>query len=305
MLDQRETPVIEVRELVKRFGAVTALDGVTLRLPRSSIVGLLGRNGSGKTTLLRTLVGLSLPSAGSVLTLGRPAGELGPGELARIGYLPQEIRLLDWMSVEQQIRYVATFYDRWDRQLEARLRRDLELSAEVRVGALSVGNLQRLALLLALCHRPRLLLLDEPVSDLDPIARARLLELLLELVAQEETTVVISSHVLHDVERVVDRVVCLDAGRVTADDDLDALRERYAQWLVVGRNGRLPQRFDEPFVLTQQIDGRQARLLVDLAVGEAAGADGQAFAARHGVEVTSRPLNLEALFPLLIGEVEP
>lgn len=291
--------VCETRGLAKRFGDVAALDGVTLGIRRGSIVGLVGKNGSGKTTLLRHLVGLYLPTEGEVETLGRASGELGHDELASIGFVPQEIRLLDWMTVEQHLRYVATFYPRWDRQREERLCRELELAAETRVGALSAGNLQKLALVLALCHHPRLLLLDEPASDLDPLARARLLEFLLEVVRDDEATIVISSHVLRDVERVVDWILCLEAGRITTDAALDDLKDLYAEWHVTSPDGALPASFPEAFILEQEVRGREARLLVRRGAAEL-----EVFGARYGAEVVSRPLSLEALFPLLIREGE-
>ena len=137
--------------------------------------------------------------------------------MIRIGFVPQEIRLIDWMTVEQHLSYVASFYPRWDGERQARLLRELELDTASTVGALSSGNVQKLAVILACCHHPELLVLDEPVSDLDPIARGgRLLEFLLELLREDETTIVVSSHVLRDVEKIVDHgCVCLDqrAGR--------------------------------------------------------------------------------------------
>jgi len=289
--------VFETDGLTKKFGSVTALDGVDLRVRRPSIVGLLGRNGSGKTTLIQHLMGLLLPDDGSVDTLGRPGAELGHDELVQIGYVPQEIRLLDWMTVEQHLRYVSCFYPEWDRERERRLLDELELDNATLVGALSTGNLQKLAIVLAVCHHPRLLVLDEPVSDLDPIVRVKLLEFLLEMMREDEATILVSSHVLRDVEKVVDRVICLERGRVVTDAALDELKELYAEWLVVSNDGDLPERFSEPFVLAQEVSGREARLLVKQGASEM-----ELFRKAHGVEVTGRPLNLEEMFPVLVGE---
>jgi ABC-2 type transport system ATP-binding protein len=286
--------------LTKRFGDVTALDRVDVQAARPSIVGLLGKNGSGKTTLIQHLMGLQLPDEGSVTILDRSAAELGHDELIRIGYVPQEIRLLDWMTVEQHIRYVSCFYPRWDSDRERRLLTELELDTSKTVGALSTGNVQKLAVILAVCHHPTLLLLDEPVSDLDPIVRGRLLEFLLELLREDESTTLISSHVLHDVERIVDRIICLEHGRVVTDAELDDLKERYAEWLVVSPDRALPERFTEPFVLSQDVSGRQARLMVRTTASELA-----AFRATYGVDVTGRPLSLEEMFPVLVKEEAP
>jgi len=289
--------VFETDGLKKQFGDVTALDRVDLRVRRPSIVGLLGKNGSGKTTLIQHLMGQLLPGEGSVTTLGQPSAELDHDELLQIGYVPQEIRLLDWMSVEQHLRYVSCFYPEWDRERERRLLDELELDNATLVGALSTGNLQKLAIVLAVCHHPRLLVLDEPVSDLDPIVRVKLLEFLLEMMREDEATILVSSHVLRDVEKVVDRVICLDGGRVVTDAALDELKELYAEWLVVSNDGDLPERFSEPFVLAQEISGREARLLVKQGASEM-----ERFRKAHGVEVTRRPLNLEEMFPVLVGE---
>ncbi len=291
--------VFEANGLTKRFDDHLALDHVDLRIRRQSIVGLLGRNGSGKTTLFRHLMGLYLASEGTVETLGKPSAQLGHEQLIQLGFVPQEIRLLDWMTVEQHLRYVSCFYPQWDRDREQRLLSELELDAKAVVGALSSGDLQKLAIILAVCHHPRLLVLDEPVSDLDPIVRGRLLEFLLELLQEDEATILVSSHVLRDVEKVVDWVVCLEHGHVVTDASLDELKEKYAEWLVTSRNGGLPQQFPETFVLEQEVRGREARLVVDQARAQP-----ETFAATHGIDVTSRPLNLEEMFPLIVKESE-
>jgi len=289
--------VFEANGLTKRFDNLVALDKIDLEIRRQSIVGILGRNGSGKTTLFRHLMGLYLPTEGQVATLGKTADQLGHDELIHIGFVPQEIRLLDWMTVEQHLQYVSCFYPEWDRERQKRLQSELELVPSSVVGALSTGNLQKLAIILAVCHHPRLLVLDEPVSDLDPIVRGRLLEFLLELLREDQATILISSHVLRDVEKIVDWVICLDHGRLVTDTTLDDLKERYSEWLITSRNGDLPEFFPEAFVLEQEISGREGRLLVDQAQTTR-----EAFVITHQVDVTSRPLNLEEMFPLLVKE---
>jgi ABC-2 type transport system ATP-binding protein len=218
----------EMRGVTKRYGSTLALDDVSVAVPTRSIVGLIGRNGSGKTTLLGHVSGLILPDSGECETLGVPAAQLGRAELSRLGVVHQHDRLLEWMRAGQLLEYVASFYERWDRELERSLLASLEVDAEAKVGALSPGTLQKLALIVATCHHPALLLLDEPLSDLDPVARKSVLALLLDRFSSEDMTIIISSHMLHDIEPVVDRIICLDAGRVVADDTLDALKEQYA-----------------------------------------------------------------------------
>ena len=287
----------EVKNLTKTFGDVTALDNVSVSVPGPAVVGLIGRNGSGKTTLLRHVIGLYLPTSGHCTTLGCPSDKLGSDELSRIGVVHQENRFLEWMKVEQQLRYVSSFYKRWDKDLEQRLVDELELEPSARVGTLSPGNAQKLGIILAVCHRPNLLILDEPISGLDPITREQFLRFLLELLHQDANTIVISSHVLHDVEKVINRVICLDRGRIKADASLDDLQERFAEWRVTVKAGRLPTRFEEDFVVSQEVDSYQARLLV-----KGASDSLDAFKTRYGVDVDSSPLNLESMFPLLLQE---
>jgi len=285
-----------LRNVTRRFGDILALDHVDWTAAAGTAVGLVGRNGSGKSTLLRVACGLLLPSSGTCETLGRAVAELGAAELSRIGYVDQDAELLDWLTVEQHVRYVAAMQPRWDRELERRLRSSLELDPRAVVGELSRGTRQRLAVLLALAHRPELLLLDEPVSGIDPLARPALLDLCLERVVQDGATLVVSSHVLHDVERIVDHLLCLDDGRVVADASVDELKEGFAEWIVTSRGRELPERFPEPFVLAREGNGRHARLAVRAGEEELL-----AFRARHGVEVERRGLDLERIFPLLTG----
>ncbi|MFN2315894.1 MAG: ATP-binding cassette domain-containing protein [Gemmatimonadales bacterium] len=284
------------RGVSRRFKKTMALDQVSLTVPAQQIVGLAGRNGSGKTTLLRHMTGYCLPDAGECHTFGVPTASLGRAELSRIGMVDQADMLIPWMSGHQLLRYVASFYERWDRDLEVALARELELDTSAKVGALSPGNRQKLALIVATGHHPELLLLDEPLSALDPIARQAVLGMLLDRFSSEAMTIVISSHMLRDIEPVINRLVCLEQGRVLADEELDVLRERHAEWIVTAPAGGLPASFDEPWILTASGDPRRARLQVrdpDQHQAE--------FALRYSATIESRPLNLEALFPVLIG----
>jgi ABC-2 type transport system ATP-binding protein len=288
----------ELKGVTKLYdGPVTALDDVTVGVPRQSIVGLIGRNGSGKSTLLRHVTGLVLPDRGECVTLGRPAAQLGAAELSRMGVVDQDATYIEWMRAEQLVRYVSTFYPRWDRALETSLMSALDVNPHARVGGMSPGNLQRLALVLATCHHPELLLLDEPLSDLDPIARQSVLSMLLDRFSSDDMTIVISSHMLRDIEPVVNRIVCMHQGRVVADDELDTLRERYAEWVVTSATGNLPSRYSEPYVLSSQGSGVRARLLVRAREPEAA-----QFAARYDAQIAVRAMNLEQIFPLLVSD---
>jgi ABC-2 type transport system ATP-binding protein len=289
----------EMRAVTKRFGAVTALADATVSVERCTVVGLIGRNGSGKSTLLRLAAGLYLPDDGECSTLGTPTPRLGQAELSRLGYADQHATLLEWMTGAELLRYVASFYATWDRDLERRLTEELELDTGARVGALSPGNRQRLSLILATAYRPELLLLDEPLSDLDPVSRQTVLRLLLERFDSDDVTIVISSHLLRDIEPLVNRVLCVDGGRVVAWEDLDVLYDRYAEWIVTSATGRLPARYSDAHVLEAQGDAHRARLLVR--DGEAAA---QAFMNDYDATIERRPMNLERIFPLLVRQSE-
>jgi ABC-2 type transport system ATP-binding protein len=287
--------------LTKRYGDKTALDRLTLELPRESVTGLIGRNGSGKTTLIRTIVGLTLPDQGTARTFGSDVAAIGEAELSRIGAVFQSNHHLSWMTVAGQLEFASAYHSHWDHSRQKRLMEVLELAPKDRVGNLSPGNAQKLAVLLAICPRPDLLLLDEPVSALDPIAREELLRFLLEMVREDDTTILISSHVLIDIERVVDRVVCLDRGRLTHESSLDDLLEGFEEWLVTSSaplNGALTNSFPEDWILEQRCVGRQAQLLIR--TGTQGSERRHGFAQTYGVDIQVRPANLERLFPHLV-----
>jgi len=284
----------------KTYPGHIALAEVSLNIPVGHVVGLIGRNGAGKTTLLHLAAGLVLPTSGTCHTLGRRSDELDSPELTRLGLVMQEGRFIEWMTVAQHLDFTASFYAHWDRDLQRRLIDTLEVPLQRKVAELSTGDRQKVGILLGVCHRPALLLLDEPMSSLDPIARAHMLDVLLELLRDDGCTVIISSHLLDDVEKVVDWIIALDGGRITENSALDELQESFAEWTVTSPAGTLPIRFTESFILTQQSRDRQARLTVRTREPDAA----ERFAAKHRVEITSRPLNLGEMFPLLINRTK-
>jgi ABC-2 type transport system ATP-binding protein len=292
------TPPLVLRHLTKTFGARPALESLSLELPAGRVVGLLGRNGAGKTTLLHLACGLLLPSSGTCTTLGRAAGELAPSELERLGVVFQEGRFLDWMTVAQQLAFNASFYPAWDHGRQNRLLAELELDPARKIAELSTGDRQKLGILLGVCHHPELLLLDEPVSALDPIARSRMLSFLVDLIREDNCTVVISSHILGDVEKIVDWVVCLERGQLAASAPLDELQESHAEWIVTSADSGLPTQFVEPWVLTHEGNARQARLAVRCPNRTTE----REFADRYDATIERRPLSLEQLFPLLIRQ---
>jgi ABC-2 type transport system ATP-binding protein len=219
-------PAISLRGVVKSFGSKHVLDGANLDVPAGSIVGLLGTNGSGKTTLLKCAVGLLRPQGGECLVLGEPSWNLPARTKARVGYVPQVVSMYPWMKVADLIRYTASFYPNWNDDLAARLSLEWKLPAAERVGTLSVGQLHKLAILTAVAYEPEVLILDEPAASLDPLARRQFLQFICDLAEPGERTVLFSTHITSDLERVADRVAVLKEGRIAYFGMLDDLKEQ-------------------------------------------------------------------------------
>lgn len=253
-----EQPVVRLRGVSKRYGSTLALNDVSLDIMPGTIVGVLGPNGSGKTTLMGHLPGLLLPTSGTVETFGTPAARLDDAQLGRIGYVSQEPRLMDWLTVAELADFVRAGRPSWDDALATRLLKDFGLDADKQVSALSPGLRQRLAILLAVAPRPDLLLLDEPAASLDPVARHDFLQLVMELIQDGDRTILISSHVLSDVEKVVDTVLVINNGQLHCHQPLDELRETYHRVDVTAVAGELPDPLPLPGLLTVTGDRRRA-----------------------------------------------
>jgi ABC-2 type transport system ATP-binding protein len=219
--------VISVHGLTRRFGPKVALDNVSLSVPRGSVFGLVGANGAGKTTLIKHLLGLFRPQAGTVRVFGLDPVADPVGVLSRIGYLSEDNDLPGWMRVHELMRYTEAFFPNWDWEYAERLRRDFELDPNGKVKNLSRGQRSRAGLVTALAYRPDLLVLDEPSSGLDPIVRRDILGAVIRTVSQEGRTVVFSSHLLDEVERVSDHVALLVRGTLVYAGPLDELKAKH------------------------------------------------------------------------------
>lgn len=207
------TAVVETRGLGKRYRHQWALNECTLSIPDGRVVGLVGPNGAGKTTLLNLATGMLAPTKGEIEVLGsRPAA--GPAQLAKVGYLAQQAPVYAGLSVADHLRLGARLNPGWDEGLARRRIERLELNPAQRAGTLSGGQRAQLALTLAVAKRPQLLMLDEPVAALDPLARRRFLQELMEAAADQELSVVLSSHLVGDLERVCDYLIVLVESRV-------------------------------------------------------------------------------------------
>jgi ABC-2 type transport system ATP-binding protein len=203
---------------------VTAVAGIDLEVPRGEIYGFLGRNGAGKTTTLRMLMGILRPDRGTIELLGRAANRIGPKEKRQIGYVSQEQFFYPWMSARELGRFVSGFYPTWDQAEFDRLLRVLDIPERRRASELSGGTRTKLGLALALAHHPELLLLDEPTTGLDPVARHEFLEMLLHEVRHRGQTAFFSSHLVGEVEQVATRVGILQRGTLRYQGTLERLR---------------------------------------------------------------------------------
>jgi ABC-2 type transport system ATP-binding protein len=216
------TAVIETSGLGKRYRRTWALRDCTLAIPEGHVVGLVGPNGAGKTTLLHLATGLQAPTSGTISVLGAPPPS-SPGQLGRVGFVAQNTPVYARMRVADHLRLGAWLNPSWDEKLAQQRIGELDLDPRQRAGTLSGGQRAQLALTLALAKRPELLLLDEPVAALDPLARREFLRGLMEAVAAHGTSVVMSSHLVADLERVCDYLVVLVASRVRVAGEVSAL----------------------------------------------------------------------------------
>src|SRR2546423_2744989 len=226
-MTQVTAPVIDVNNLTRRFDSKTALDAVTLSIPRGAVYGLVGANGAGKTTLIKHILGLLRAQSGSVRVFGLDPVADPVGFLSRTGYLSKENDLPGWMRVDELIRYSRAFHPGWDDDYAAELRESFALDPAAKIKNLSKGQKARVGILIALAYRPDLLVLDEPSSGLDPIVRRDILDAIIRTIAHEGRTVLFSSHLLEEVEQVADHVTMINKGRIVLSAPLAEIREAH------------------------------------------------------------------------------
>lgn len=221
-------PIVHMSLVSKSFDGRPVLSGLDWQIERGQIVGLLGRNGAGKSTLLESMLGLHDLDFGSATLYGQPAGDLSDDVRARIGYVPQQPSLFEWLTPAQMLAYFKALYPRWNQaKVDGLLGRwgfDA-LAMNKQIGKFSGGEKQRLSIIRALAHDPDLLILDEPVSSLDPAGRREFLHELIDDVIERDTTVIFSTHILSDIERVAMDVAFLKNGKISLQGRLDELTE--------------------------------------------------------------------------------
>lgn len=253
--------VVETRNLEKDAGGRQILKGVSVRATPGTVVGLLGKNGAGKSTLLDVLLGFSMPAAGEARIFGEASSRLSAACKARIGFVAQQDELMSLMTGDQHLALAASFHKSWDHTLIQRLAREWEVPLNRRVGVLSGGERQKIATLLALGHRPDLLVMDEPASGLDPVARRAFMVTLLEIAAESNRTIVFSSHIVSDIERIASHVWILREGAIAWQGEQDQLKESTVRLVL-----RAEREFVAPIAITGalrcQVQGNTAMVVM-------------------------------------------
>jgi ABC-2 type transport system ATP-binding protein len=285
----RSSPLVQMSSVTKHFGARLVLDRLDWQIAPGQVVGLLGRNGAGKSTLLESMLGLREIEGGSARLFGENVAALSDDTRARIGYVPQKSDLFEWLTPLQMLAYFKAMYPRWNQgKVEGLLSRwgfdTFKQNSPIR--KLSGGEQQRLAIIRALAHEPDLLILDEPVSALDPVGRRDFLRELVDQVIERGTTVVFSTHILSDLERVAFDLAFLKDGRIALQGQLDSLLEG-ARRIVAPPHALPPGRLEGELRRTRE--GALTAVVV-----QGAGGQVEQLAAQPGVRVEA--LSLEDLF---------
>lgn len=235
--------VVELAGVSRRYRRTLAMDNVNLSMPRGSVVGLVGENGAGKTTSIKHVLGLLRAQTGTVRVFGLDPVKKPHDTLSRIGYLSEHRDMPGWMRIDELLRYTRALYPKWDQTYAQKLVQMFQLDPSAKIRTLSMGQTAKAGLVTALAHRPDLLVLDEPSSGLDPIVRRDILGAVLREVANEGRTALFSSHLLHEVETISDRVIMISEGKVILDETLKNVLGRHQRLVLASRNGQTPKGF--------------------------------------------------------------
>lgn len=288
--------IIQTVNLQKQFQDTPVLTGLDLQVKAGQVVGLVGTNGSGKTTFIKCILGLLKATSGTSSVFGQNSWDLDAAAKSRLGYVSQDFVLLPWMTVKAMTEYTGEFYAQWDQNYVNTLLKEWNLNETQRVGVLSTGQRQKLAVILAMGHRPELLVLDEPVASLDPVARRQFLQSLIQFTEEEENTILFSTHITSDLERVASHVAFLDEGKLGFFDELDTLKHQVKRVRITAEDN-LPPSLSLPGTLRSQIDGKHALL----AVKDFDAASLEILSLELQATTTVEDLNLEEIFLELSG----
>jgi ABC-2 type transport system ATP-binding protein len=293
-------PVVDVNDLSRCFGHKQALENVSFRAATGQVYGLVGSNGAGKTTLIKHLLGLLRATSGSVRVFGLDPVRDPVGVLGRVGYLYEERELPEWMSIDELMRYTQAYHPTWDAAYARELLETFALDPARKVKDLSKGMRAQAGLIAAVAHRPELLILDEPSSGLDVVVRRDILDAVVRAVADDGRTVIFSSHLLDEVERMSDHVTLMHQGRVALSGVLDDVRRDYQRSRV-----HFVEHFDQPPVidtaLVMEGGGRTWSVVHSGPLEQFR----HAVVARGGEIVESRDATLEEIFLARAGRSRP
>ena len=291
-------PIIQTRELSRRFGRSLAVRNLSLDVPKGSIFALLGPNGAGKTTTIKMLLNMVRPTNGRAIVLGTESTRLGPSEFTRIGYVSENQELPDWMSVQDLIDFCRPMYPSWDLDLSRRLTRQFELPLSKKIKSFSRGMRIKAALLVSLAYRPELVVLDEPLSGLDPLVRDELMRGLLELSDRTEWTMLVASHDIDEVERLVDWVAVIDRGSLRISESTTSLEDRFRYCRLNLESGeQMPDGLPDSWLLAESV-GRSVRFVAS-DYEEGTGVEFIRSVVPEAREVTVSRMSLKAVFMAL------
>jgi len=249
--------ILDIKHLQRKIDQITIVKNISAQVKAGDVVALLGKNGAGKTTLLETLLGFSFPSFGDANIWGEKATDIKGDIKQRIGFVPQQDELLAGFNGHEHIDLFKAFRKTWNQELVDRLVAEWLIPMDIAARKMSVGQRQKLSILLAIAHEPDLLILDEPVASLDPIARRQFLQQLVEIAADENRAIIFSSHIVSDMERVANQVWMLQNGELSYQGGLDELKESVAR-LTISATEDLPSNLGLSSVIKQRVQGRQA-----------------------------------------------
>lgn len=286
------TPIIHMEQINRSFKDNHVLRDLDFNIEAGTITGLLGLNGSGKTTMLRCCLGLIKPQSGKCEIYGEESWSASPQVRRKIGFVPQQFDGFLWMTVDQILSYTGAFYDNWRPAFVDNLVSKFELNRDQKVSDLSVGMQQRVSIIMALGHNPDLLVLDEPVAALDPVGRRTFIELLLDIHINEGKTIVFSTHITSDIERVAARVAMMQAGQIAIHTDLEDLKEAYCRVHLHSQSGIDALVADVPGCLKQEVQTHSARLVMK----NMDESWYQELSRRNDVQVELERLNLDEIF---------
>ena len=292
--------IVDVNDLSRSFGHKIALNGVTFRAGAGQVYGLVGSNGAGKTTLLKHLLGLLRAQSGSVRVFGLDPVRDPVGVLGRVGYLSEERELPEWMRIDELMSYTQAYHPTWDMSYARELIGTFGLDPSKKIKELSKGMRAQAGLVAAVAHRPELLILDEPSSGLDAVVRRDILDAIVRTVADDGRTVIFSSHLLEEVERMSDHVTMLHDGRVMLDGALDDVRHRYQRSRV-----RFIESFDHPPVLETALAMEGSGRTWSIIHGGSLEQFHHSLLTLGGEVVESRDATLEEIFLARVGRSRP